>query len=147
MSFMWPASHLNRDVQAGSTVVYPEKLEFIGPLMHLLPRVRTLHSFHEAPEIVAENHACFPHDFQTKHHGLFGKPTKFFLKGTITFLCAKSCEFHRNTTEASFTATLLTGTAHTLMERVFRTAPKLMIHVLERKQNKMLAESLSQIML
>ena len=139
MSFMWPAGHLNRDVQAGSTVMYPEKLEFLGPLMHLLPRVRTLHSFYEAPEIVAENHACFPHDFQTKHHGLFGKPTKFFLKGTITFLCAKSYEFRRNTTEASFTATPLrdkTGTAHTFMERVFRAAPRLMIHVLAREKTE-----------
>ena len=134
MSFMWPASQLNRDVQAGGTVVYTEKLEFTGPLMHLLPRVRTLHSFYEASKIVAENHACFPRDFQTKHHGLFGKPTKFFLKGTITFLCAKSYEFHRNRTEASFTAAPhrdKTGTA--LMEHVFRTAPKLMIHVLARE--------------
>lgn len=75
MSFMWTASHLNRDVQAGSTVVYPEKLEFIGPLMHLLPRVRTLHSFHEAPEIVAENHACFPHDFQSTMASLVNQPS------------------------------------------------------------------------
>lgn len=69
-----------------------EKLEFIGPLIHLLLRLKCFIVFMTLL-ILAENHVHLPRHFQTKYRGLFGKPTKFFLKGKVMFLSAKPMHF------------------------------------------------------
>lgn len=78
----------------------------------------------------------------SKYHGLFGKPTKFFLKGRIMFLSAKlnhsPLKEKTETTKASFKAVLLTD-KHTQThthEMFFKNSPKVNYTCFGQKENR-----------